>query len=373
MKVGILTQPLHNNYGGLLQAYALQKYLKDQGHDVLTIDIPFKNKSLIVKLKLTFFNIIKRYILKRNIKSICPFLDSEKKRIAQYTSIFIKDNINLTKNIKSVDNIKELDEYKFDAYVVGSDQVWRPIYSPSISTYFLDFVNDSDNVIRVAYAASFGVDNCDEYSDELKSKCRDLLAKFDAIGVREDTAVELCKNEFDAIAQKTIDPTFLLNKEDYINLVEKSNTPKSDGNMMVYVLDQSQEKKSIIDFVAATKNLTPYAVMPDDKGVYPPVTQWIRGFMDAEFVVTDSFHGVVFSIIFNKPFIAIGNPERGLARFISILNNFDLMDRLLVSINDVNELILDKKIDHEKTNGILMQEYKKSEIFFNKALNENVK
>ena len=88
------------------------------------------------------------------------------------------------------------------------------------------------------------------------------------------------------------------------------------------------------------------------KCIFPPIEQWIKGFMDADFVVTDSFHGTVFSIIFNKPFVAIVNKERGAARFTSLLNMFGLSDRLVYSIDDI-EKIYSKSIDYDHVNDVL--------------------
>lgn len=351
MKVCILTQPLHKNYGGLLQAYALQKVLIDAGHEVYTADIPFKKPKMFGVPSIAKA-CVKRYLLQKSVPRLTPISEKEKAYIQSETDKFIANHLILTEKIESVSYIKQLDKYKFNAFIVGSDQVWRPKYSPGIMTYFFDFLENKDNIIKFSYAASFGVDHCDEFSPSQKSKCSELVKKFNAISVREDSAVELCKKEFGIDAEHVLDPTLLLDKEVYVNLVEQDNIPPSKGNMMVYVLDRSSDKQAIIDKVAKTRKLSPYTVMPDDNGVYPPVTQWLRGFMDAEYVVTDSFHGVAFSILFNKPFIAIGNKDRGLARFTSVLNVFKLTDKLIFNINDLTESVINQPIDFEKVNII---------------------
>ncbi|ASO27816.1 hypothetical protein CG015_13425 [Vibrio anguillarum] len=368
MRIAILTQPLHNNYGGLLQAFALQKYLKTQDHDVMTVDFAWNNKLRYFGIKSIIGNIIRKYFLRRELASIFPITDEQKRKIGQHTDRFSAEHIRTTQKIYSVDEMSYIKNYQFDAYIVGSDQVWRPAYSPGMSAFFLSFLNKSDDAKRIAYAASFGIDNCNEFSQQALTEYAALLKQFDAVAVREDSAVDLCKQHFGVVAEHVLDPTFLLDKEVYIQLVEQDKCPASNGNMMVYVLDKSLDKKEVIQAVANERGLTPYTVMPDKQGVYPPVTQWIRGFMDAEYVVTDSFHGVAFSIIFNKPFIAIGNHNRGLARFTSILKMFGLQDRLIFSINELTSQLINQPIDFSQVNQLKIDKQKLAMNFLNQAL-----
>ncbi|EGR4210761.1 polysaccharide pyruvyl transferase family protein [Vibrio cholerae] len=368
MKIAILTQPLQNNYGGLLQAFALQKYLKEQGNEVMTVDFAWNHKQRYFGIKYIIINVIRKYLLRRNVRSVFPMTDEERRRIGQNTDRFTAEYIRTTQRIYSIDEISYIKKYQFDAYVVGSDQVWRPAYSPGMPAFFLSFLNKSDDAKRIAYAASFGIDNCNEFSQEALREYSFFLKGFDAVAVREDSAVDLCEQHFGVTAEHVLDPTFLLDKEMYIQLVEQDKCPASNGDMMVYMLDQSSDKKAIIQAVANERSLTPYTVMPDEKGVYPPVTQWLRGFMDAEFVVTDSFHGVVFSIIFNKPFIAIGNRDRGLARFTSVLKMFGLQDRLIFSINELTTQLINQPIDFSKVNLLKTEKQKFAMDFLNNAL-----
>ncbi len=368
MKIAILTQPLHNNYGGLLQAFALQHHLKNQGHDVLTVDFSKANKPRFFGIKTIIGNIIRKYMLWRPLKSILPVTDEQRRAIGQHTNRFTAEHIRTTQAIYSVKEFAYIKQYQFDAYVVGSDQVWRPAYSPGMSAFFLSFLGKEDKAKRIAYAASFGVDNCDEFSSEQLAKYAPLLQHFDAIGVREDSAVGLCKQYFGAKAEHVIDPTLLLDKEIYCDLVAQGKTPPSNGNMMVYVLDKSPGKQQIINAVAKERGLTPFTVMPEQDGIYPPVTQWLRGFMDAEYVVTDSFHGVAFSIIFNKPFIAIGNHGRGLARFTSILKMFGLEQRLIFSPAELSRELINLPIDFATVNQLKTEKQQIATAFLKQAL-----
>ena len=148
---------------------------------------------------------------------------------------------------------------------------------------------------------------------------------FDAVSVRESSAVELCEKHFDTSAMHVLDPTMLLDTSDYIKLFEEANTPQSPGSLMCYILDENKEKQEVISCIEQTLHLKSFSVnskyevadAPLEERIQPSVEAWLRGFNDAEFVITDSFHACVFSILFEKPFIVYGNKNRGMARFNS--------------------------------------------------------
>ena len=243
-----------------------------------------------------------------------------------------------------------LEPYCFDAYIVGSDQVWRPIYSYGISNYFLDFTVGKD-VKRIAYSASFGTDQW-EFTTEQTAVCSELAKQFDAISVREDSGVGLCRKYLNIDAVQMPDPTLLLDKNDYLEII-KNDCPENShsGGIFTYILDDSEIKRSIVQKVSSKLKLNSFSVMPQaqfknvgrkgiEKCIYPPVAEWLQGFADADFVVTDSFHGTVFSIIFNKPFISIANGKRGTSRFTSLLKTFGLEDRLIYWDKDLKDCLL---------------------------------
>lgn len=342
MRIAILTLPLHTNYGGILQCYALQTVLERMGHKVKVLDKPLYKRSYYIYWGLAILKrLIKKFILRRHVISIlyAPF-QFERNAVRKNTDRFIKEHIH--KYIKR-DWEKSLAK-KIDVFIVGSDQVWRPTCAVNIdiNVFFLSFLENS-KVKRIAYAASFGLDNLSEYNESQIEKCATLLKKFDAVSVREDSAVKLCKEYFDVCAVQVLDPTLLLMSDDYIRLFKNINTEHSEGNLFVYILDKNEDKKSICDSLASEQNLSPFWInSSDEDDKYLPiehrtktsVEQWIRSFYDADFVLTDSFHGCVFSIIFHKPFVVIGNLGRGLTRVESLLNLLDLKDRLIFSSDD---------------------------------------
>ncbi len=345
MKIGILTQPLYNNYGGILQNYALQTVLKNMGHEVYTIDrrsppmSPFRKAASIAK------RILLRMVSQKTRIRVWPTAH-ESAIVSQHTQHFINEHIQRTRIVTSTAELKQLHrEYRFDAYIVGSDQVWRPKYSPCLPNYFLDFIENDKSVKKIAYAASFGVDDW-EFSDAQTASCARLAQQFDAVSVREDSAVRLCKEYLAIEAVHVLDPTMLLDKKKYIELVENHNTQKSKGNLFVYILDHTEDKEKIINEIADSQQLIPFEVMPQsyfneskkatsiNNYIFPPVTEWLRAFMDAEFIVTDSFHGAVFSIVFGKPFVVFANYGRGIGRITSLLRMFGLESSLIL-FNDV--------------------------------------
>lgn len=373
MLIGILTQPLKTNYGGLLQAYALQETLRRLGFSCIIINRDYNrpklNETIKYSLKKLFFQIFptNHWFYKPTSK--------EYQIISQNTQAFIDKYLNKSKgNIQSDSALRKyVNQIKPNAFIVGSDQVWRPQYSPNIYNYYLDFIQNDPNVKKISYAASFGVDDW-EYTERETMKCKSLIQLFDSVSVREDTAVNLCQDYFNVKSVHVLDPTLLLEREYYIQLVNDNHPSPSKGNLMTYILDLTEEKRKIIKVVASKLSLTPFSVMPEKEldlytrknirqCIYPSVYQWIKGFIDAEYVVVDSFHGCVFSIIFNKPFLVIGNESRGMTRFQSLLKMFQLEDRLIYSLDELDENRLLEKIDWEQVN-LLKDKLKQESLNF---------
>ncbi len=378
MKIGIITLPFNNNYGGVLQAYALQSALRRQGHEVITIYrhnpiMPFHIRVL------SSLNRLFKSIRSRKSMVIRSWATTREELIIEgHINRFIRENISTTPLFKNERDFAGLSVYGFDAYIVGSDQVWRSKYSPSLRNHFFGFINDADKTRRISYAASFGVENW-EFTQGQTRECSKLVSMFNAVSVREDSAVQLCKENLGIDAVQVLDPTMLIEKEEYISLVERDKIAPCNGTLLTYVLDKSPAKQEFIRQVETAKNLKSVSIMPKllfrDAGIkkiadtiYPPVTEWIRGFMDAEYVITDSYHGMVFAIIFNKPFLALGNTKRGMARFLSLLRLFNLEERMAIS---TDEKLMDKlltPIDFDRVNMILKIKKEESLLFLKNSL-----
>lgn len=346
MKIGILTLPLHTNYGGILQAYALQTVLERMGHEVVVFDKILPEPSLSLwKCPFVYSKRLVNKLLGRkdNIVFLEQYVSKIKPIIQQNTNKFIKNYIHRV-SFKTFAKIPNTDT--FNAIIVGSDQVWRPIYfgEDHVDDAYLAFARGW-NIKRIAYAASFGVDKW-EYSPLQTETCKSLLHNFDAISVREESGVKLCRECLECKAQLVLDPTMLLDKSDYVKIIKTSNVPKSKGNLLVYILDETLDKTALIKNIADKYNLKPFRVgsntenihAPLNERIQPPVEEWLRGFYDAEFVITDSFHACVFAILFEKQFVVIGNKKRGMSRFFSLLSQFGLENRLIAENLNVSSV-----------------------------------
>jgi hypothetical protein len=377
MKIGLLTQPLHTNYGGIIQAYALKTILEQEGYEVWFIDRESKPVSTIKKMGSIVKRVILKYFLRKDIIVRVWSNNKEEKLIRQHLHLFIKKNFKFTQKIKREIDFSTLKTYNFTTFIVGSDQVWRPKYSPCITNYFFDFLNGNHSIRKIAYAASFGVDNW-EFSPEQTELCAALAKQIDAISVREDSAINLCEKHLGVEAIHVLDPSMLLSKEDYINLIEQEKISKRDNILFTYILDESEEKLDVIHKIEKELNLNIVSGMPlnsfhnkkskEDLSdcVFISIMEWLAGFRDAKFVITDSFHGTVFSIIFNKPFVVFVNKDRGNARFDSLLKLFKLENRLITTNEIVPYLY---ELDYSEVNKILVREREKSMNYLMKELN----
>lgn len=355
MRIGILTQPLYCNYGGLVQCYALQTVLQRMGHEAVVLQREFNRKYTIKGAIVYYVKHLIKILMGR--RSSWHYYVSQKRRdyIAQNTYHFIEKHLNpRSKHCYSTEELKnEVDRLELDAIIVGSDQVWRPDYSPCQPNYFLDFLAKDERIKRISYAASFSSDEW-TFDDNLTALCGNLLRQFKAVSVREQSAIKLCSEHFNVDAVQTLDPTMLLESDDYKKLYDVNC--KKRGSLFCYVLDRSQEKKNIIAKIVQNTKLQPFESMPElsdetynlyediNRCVYPPVEDWLAAFNDSEMVVTDSFHGTVFSIIFNKPFWVLGNEGRGMARFQSLLSVYGLEERLLTT-SSLSSIDFVKEID----------------------------
>lgn len=359
MKIAILTFPLNNNYGCLLQAYALQTTLEKLGYDVEIINKriwvldSFWGWCMRLVKNIILHNIFKR---KGRPSSMEVYMNSPKNLhiISANLRDFIDLKLRLSSKVYFLSKVNFKRKLSYDVYVVGSDQVWRHSYLKNTTNYFLDFV--PNNRIKVAYAASFGVDSW-EYSSKLTSLCSDLLRTFSGVSVRENSAVELCDKYLKVDALHVVDPTFLVLPSEYLKICTFSMI--NEKFVLKYILDNELKKEKIVNCISEKcslkiKNIMPKALgdsygKPLDDCIYASVDEWLLSFSKACFIVTDSFHGCAFSIIFNRPFVVINNSNRGSARITSLLQMFDLSDRLVSSCDDV-EKVMNRKINWERVN-----------------------
>lgn len=371
MRIGIVTIPPRSNYGGALQAYALQRVLKDMGHQA---DLIMPELELFrIKPYLAPFVYLKRAICKYILRDKSTKIFLNKVCLDQFNTAnqhviqFVNDNIEQY----HCKDYTYIPSKAFEALVVGSDQVWVR----DLINVYLEFAQ-TWNIKRYTYAVSFGHATLKRYTPDQIEQCKSLVGLFDAISVREDSGVTICREQFDVEATHLLDPTILLSKEDYMELADKE--PRQENILFSYVLDKNDDKTTIIETCCNKLKLKVLSIIPKGEHVlYQDVDniqdyikaspyKWLAGIRDAEFIVTDSFHGVVFSIIFNKPFVAIMNKERGATRFTSLLKTFGLEDRIVSNSDELTDRHF-TPIDYSAINKI-KQEWQQRSFEFLKQL-----
>lgn len=357
MKIAILTLRVDNNYGGNLQRFAMNRFLEELGHDVTVLYFrsEWNNDNWSKRLR----GIFERMLLKIQGISKEPIMywryeDPNWDKRRKNTFPFFQKYVKHSPLIWSFDVLKEyIQREKFDAYIVGSDQVLRKRFTErwGLERFFLDFVPSSKK--RIFYSASFGITE-GEYSIEDINHLSSLYRRFNAVSVREDSALLILKRYgwSNPPATLTLDPTLMLSRTVYEKIVKESLTVQSPGNMFCYVLDIDSNIETKIKTIAAEKKLTPfYASLIGENSM--SIEQWLKAFMDSEYVITDSYHGLVFSIIFKKPFYLLYNGFRGNARFESLLHLLKIKDGVF---------------NWEEINSIVEREKKKSISFIERAL-----
>ncbi len=335
MKIALLNLQYDNNYGGNLQRYALMSVLQRMGHDVTHLNLRDNYEISFTKRVL---RIPKRFV-KKLLRDHNISLFSNRYELLNYKERCLISDPFYNKYIKHTNILTSksdlLSFLNFDAYVVGSDQVWRSEYARmyGIDTFFFDWLPEDKK--RFAYGISLGTDDVDFSAAEI-IRLSSLYSNFDGVSVREKSALSVF-NKLSWTSPKAewvLDPTLLLSKDDYLELINDGSTIPSEGNMFCYILDPSNEKTSIIKEESSKRNLIPFNQIRSGKLI--GIQQWLRSFYESDFVVTDSYHGLLFSIIFDKPFRLIRNKGRGNSRFDSI---FELLG---LSTNDA--IIVDKSI-----------------------------
>lgn len=267
---------------------------------------------------------------------------------------------------------KYLDKDKFNrnsarfykSYVVGSDQVWRDFFNGDWSkfgVFFLDFVKDKQ-VKRVGYAISFGGSTFEEakINEKNRRKVEELVQKFDAVSVREESGIKLVE-ELGKPAKLVLDPTMLLTAKDYSKIIEESEYKnEKTAPLFYYILDNNEFKSSIIHKYEEHYSFKLGGIFPNNgKPLKSPVL-WLKGFRDAELAITDSFHGMVFSIINHTPFLVFLNKNRGIARMVDLLTYLGLQDRIVYQDENTDEILPMDNIDWEAVDAKLASLRKES-------------
>ena len=367
MKIGILTLPLHTNYGGILQAYALQTVLERMGHEVKVINRNTDYKLPLWKTPLVYSKRIIKNILGYKIPLFYEQkLIKEQPIIRQNTDRFIQRYIHTL----NVDNYTDLKAEDFDAVVVGSDQVWNPRIPIAHGPFFLDFAPPKSP--RVSYASSFGVDHLPEQAEPYFRK---WLAPFSAISVREQKGVEIVRQLTGKEAEHVLDPTLLLTAAEWDCIAAK--TQPRDHYLLLYDLLPSAKIIQFAKEVASHLNLKIYRICRDsgtkqEIGItqFPTAgpQDFLTLFKNSSYIVTNSFHGMVFSILFEKEFrVLIPETMKNGGRISSLLQLLQL-EQNAIKESELKNLNIKHSTDYSKVNTLLRLSRKKSEDYLRRTL-----
>ena len=333
--VGILGYWYATNYGSVITYYALYKIIENLGYTAMLIDRPEKEKDAE---PLTVFS-------REFLNKYC--------------------NISISPKWKDLEQINDL----CDSFIVGSDQVWTRDAIRLMGYYFfLSFITDDKK--KIAYSCSFGQDKFEALPNTIR-RVKYYLKKFDAISVRENSGVKILRETLGVDGQQVLDPIFLLPSSEYEKIATKAQQFEQGNYILSYILDPNEAKKQALLFVSKKVKLKLVNLLDGRYNTYEKnkaimnlentkcnvmMEDWVNYFMNADFVVTDSHHGLAMAIIFNKPFFCINNPARGGTRFTSLLSMLNLEERLItpdqimadhlyepIEYNRVNEILDEKR------------------------------
>ena len=374
-KVDILTLPGYFNYGNRLQNYALQEVINNFSEEVETLILPkvsVQSSGTFNKIKKVFSYPLSKTVkvatrkLNNKIRTIKykDILEQRENRSKQFSKKYINE-----KHINSFDELKQIAK-DTDYFVVGSDQVWNPNYiKHQEQYYFLQFVEEEK---RIAYAPSFGIS---EIPEDVKPQYKEWLSSIPYISVREKEGAKIIKQLTGRDAPVLVDPTLLLTKDEWLKISKVHAYKPSSKYLISYFLGKiPTERKTLIKQIAKKYNLKIVSIadLKDKKTYIADPSEFIDYINSASLVLTDSYHGTIFSILMETPFFVferIGGHSM-YSRIETLLELTEFFGREEKDI-DLNKDILNIDFSHVK--GILEKERKKSFDFLSEAMKVNRK
>lgn len=316
-----------NNYGATLTGYALQRYLLDKGLDCRLLSISpqraMRNKNSFVRK-------------------------------------FAEKNLYITQHVKNQRALSKLNQ-SAEIFIVGSDQIFKAhCMKKYFNQFLLPYTDFSKR--RIAFSASFGKDSFDA-DDRDKYIISKYLKRFDGISVREDSGVNICKNDFGIEAVHILDPVFLVDREQFLKFVDK-NCEKYKDKLVCMVLDSSKDFRQAIDRLSKELNTEVINIL----GKNLSIEEFLTAIYTSKYFLTDSFHGTCFAILFHKNFITLKNEDRGKARFDSLVNTFNMEECFVRTINELSSFKFNQNHDWEKVEEKISSEKQKADNWLAKIL-----
>ena len=287
-----------DDHGAILTAFALQQFLKKEGYssELLKCSKDYDEN----KRKGGISELFERQYMK-----------SSSKIYKTYNDIFEPNN-NLQLNSDYI------------GFITGSDQVFRPDYVPD--SWYLTFVSGKG---KIAASASFGTDEFICNDTARVERISRSLKTFDYLSVREDSGVKICRNKFNIDAYQMIDPVFILEKEIYQEIIHKSKLTEDNDYIFCYIRDLTPDIEKMVDNIKISSKCKVVWCVET-----MPIEDFLYNISNCRYVITDSYHGMCFSIIFNKDYLCIKNLIRGRARFDSLQKQLGLSDINFISENE---------------------------------------
>lgn len=327
-KIGLTTIYSVPNYGSVLQTYATQEVFKKIGFECYIIKYKYPNN----------WHYKQKGFTRPSFKSkVALFLGLRPNHRKQKKLEKFKDKFfNFTREYKSLSELESENWNDYFAVVVGSDQVWNSRFLKGDSAFMLSYV--PDNIKKISIASSFASKYIPE---EYKEKYKQFLSRFNAFSVRERNGIEIINKqlEINNEVQVLLDPTLLLSKEDWLNLIPRSKFKKVSKYILFYMLDYAFDPKpyifEVVSYFAKKYGydviaLEGYKDLKDDYGIEminktdSSINEFIDLFANADLVITSSFHGTAFSVNFGKPVISIIPDDKGDDRLSNLLNTLNL-------------------------------------------------
>lgn len=350
--IGVVGCWYWGNYGSLLNGYATFQLLKNFGLSPLNIVTPHNEFEPHAK---KFMDAV---YTEDEMSPVLPF-----EKVSEYNKVC-------------------------DIFLSGSDQIWN-YYSYNVrfrKYFFLDFADDDKK--KISFSTSFGSYENKE-SEDLRAEFEYLLKRYSSVSVREEAGVEICKERYNVDAVQVMEPVFDIDTKYYYDIASMSEYNETEPYMLTYILDPTPQKREAIQWYSEKLGIKAINILDgfsqgyeDNKNLLnlpntlPNIwcADFLKYFINADFVITDSFHGTAFSVIFNKPFIALGNIDRGMSRFEALLSKINLLDRFVPDAKNIPlEEHLLNPVDFEYANSVIEKERERTVKWLENALfNNNV-
>lgn len=366
MNIGILTMNYKKNYGGILQTYGLSEYLKSLGHNVKIINYQNSGKQSFHSILSRIDSLLIKFISKK--KALIPKENLSKQYLQNFID-FRNDYLDYTEEVNE-NCISKYNKF-FDVIIIGSDQIWNGVNSNKLIYYFdWDYSGK-----KIAYAACTILQESPFFQ---KKKISKLLNKFNHISVRDENTADYVYKHALIKPQIVVDPSCLWDYQEFI-----SKPPLNKPYILTYILSNEINggndkaikiiKEYIGDYTVVSLNIPSVSVISKsiaDIFINDATPQeWVNYFYHASFIFTDSFHGIMFSLKFKKPFIGYMKEGQRKSRLQDLINRFELKN-IISNINQISDLLSEETFNYSKIDQILDREIQSSKSFIEKSIND---